>query len=53
MPALATSFTGCSGSTIVGCVSSTSMMRWAETAARGIMTNMIVAISTANRIWMM
>ena len=34
-------------------MSSTSLMRPPETAARGTITNMITAVMIANRIWMM
>ena len=43
--------TGCSGSRIIGSVSSTSRIRPAETAPRGTRMNMKTAVRTANRIW--
>ena len=44
---------GVGGSQIEGSVSSTSLMRAPDTAARGTITNMITAIMIANRIWVM
>ena len=43
---------GSAGAATDGSVSSTSLMRFAQTAARGIMTNMKVAIMTPMRICM-
>ena len=43
---------GSAGAATDGSVSSTSPMRFAQTAARGIMTNMNVAIMTPMRICM-
>ena len=45
--------TGSAGSWMDGSVSSTCRIRSLETAARGTITNMKVAIMIANRIWMM
>ena len=52
MPCSGTSVTGSAGGTTDDCVSSTSTMRSAATAARGSIDTMNVAITTAIRIWM-
>ena len=49
-PVSSTVVTGLAGGTTLDSVSSTSSIRSAQTSARGIMTNMKVAIMTAIRI---
>ncbi len=51
-PRLAPAALGCGGSFTSGTTSSTSLMRSAEAAARGSITNTAVTMNTAKRIWM-
>ena len=53
LPATSYTSTGVTGADTDGSVSSTSPIRFAQTAARGIMTNMKVAIITPIRICIM